>query len=154
MGLFTKIGQAVKNATKVVSLNNIVKVATNPGSATAIAKEAANRAIKSLAPAPKPATTLGTPTRATTTAKGVGTGITGVPTIDAAIGGALAGAGVQIAGTDVGNAAGGAVAQSAFNTWFKANWPVAAGVVAAVVGAYYAFFRNPVPKGKKVLAKR
>lgn len=165
MGLFSKIGKAVKSVGKMVSLKNVVGVATGAKGLSELKKEATGRIVKAVTKTPAPSVEVPTgrsildARRAArsavspSTAKTAGGGLTGNATVDAAIGGALAGAGVQIAGTDVGNAAGGAVAQSALNTWLKANAPWLIAVGAAIAG-YFAFFRNKAPKGKKVLAPR
>lgn len=72
---------------------------------------------------------------------------TGVPILDAAIGGALSGAGTHIGGTDVANNASQAVGASAFNQWLKTNWWKLALGIAAVGTAIFFMIRKPKKGG-------
>lgn len=74
-------------------------------------------------------------------------GLTGNPTIDAAIGGALSGIGTQVGGTDVANNAANAVGSSAITQWLKTNWWKAAAGLLVLGTAIYFMIRKPKRAG-------
>ena len=96
-------------------------------------------------------TTLPSPSTIKTSMTGK-SGITGNPTIDnilqSAAGGALAAAGVTIAGTEAGNAAMNSTGWAAAKQWLKNNWIALTAGVAIVGGVVWAsFFRKPKTGG-------
>lgn len=183
MSLFSKIGKAiggaVKGVTKSISISNITKLAT--GDLAGVTKSVANKVLsntvqavtgKTAAPTTGVVPVSTSPPRladklaavsnlvsssivkpaTVSTAK---TGLTGNATIDAAIGGALAGAGVSIGGTDAGNAAINATGWTAAKTWLKNNWIALTASLAVVGGIVWAvFFRKPKTGVRRTATKR
>ena len=171
MGLFSKIGKSIsgtlKNVSKGISTKNIINVAT--GNIGAVGKEMSGRALKgALTPFVKTGgSTTTNPTlaaqqshQAMIQALSI-TGklpqqksLTGNAILDSAIGGALAGAGVGIGGTQAGNAAVNATGWTAAKTWLRNNWiAVTGGIAATALIVWAIFFRKPKKGGigKKIM---
>jgi hypothetical protein len=161
MGLFSNIGKAIKNVTKAISIDNVVKVAT--GRAKEVVQDVTSRAFNGLAgntamsAAAKAKAASVTPVvstaRPTVQGKPLVTArvnVTGNPIIDAAIGGAAVGAGTAIIGTDGGNSVVNATGWAAIKQWLSKNVALVIGGAAVLgVGVWYFFIRKKrATKGK------
>lgn len=134
MGLFSSIGKVVKNVGKAVSIKNAVNLVS--GNAGAVLNEVKDRAVKAVmqskASTAKP-----------NTAKGINIG----DILQSAAGGALAGAGVAIGGTQAGNAAVNATGWTAVKQWLRNNSIAVTVSVGALATGLYFIFRKPKKKG-------
>lgn len=169
MGLFSKIGKSIsgtiKNVGKAVSINNITKIAS--GKIGEVGKEISGRALKgALTPFVKTGGTTTNPTLAAqqshqamiqalsiTGKLPAPKSLTGNAILDSAIGGALAGTGVAIGGTQAGNAAINATGWTAVKTWLKNNWiavTIGAGVVGTAIWAIF-FRKKKGGKNQKIM---
>ena len=163
MGFFKNLGKSLKNVTKMVSLKNVVKVAT--GQAGDLGKELATRVIaphiKTSAPvveyieetAPlikltKPTASLSNQVDQTAVELAMRQNPNLKDVLQGALSGALQGAGTTLAtGKDVANI-GADLADNTITAWFKKHWLKVVGGIVVVTGFIILIVKMAKPKSK------